>query len=114
MLTDSRSQGTADVTLVIVFFGAICYYYFGAIGAVLGALVATASLSKSKANVLFPLLAFIGLSWGAGDLLANSPGAIAGVVLATVLALWLEAGRKIRRRPRETEAPAELVDFGQS
>jgi hypothetical protein len=86
------------VTLVIVFFGATCYYYFGAIGAVLGVLVVTASLSKSKANVLFPLLALIGLSWGAGELLANSPGAIAGVVLATALAMWLEATGKIRHQ----------------
>ncbi len=86
------------MTLVIVFIGATCYYYFGAIGAVLGALVATASLSKSKANVLLPLLTLIGLSWGAGELLANRPGAIAGVVLATALALWLEAGRKIRHQ----------------
>lgn len=86
------------MTLVIVFIGATCYYYFGAIGAVLGALVATASLSKSKANVLLPLLTLIGLSWGAGELLASRSGAIAGVVLATALALWLEAGRKIRHQ----------------
>ncbi|HEY8129599.1 MAG TPA: hypothetical protein VIF39_12970 [Hyphomicrobium sp.] len=84
------------MTLVIVFIGATCYYYFGAIGAVLGALVATASLSKPKVDVLLPLLTLIGLSWGAGELLASRPGAIAGVVMATALALWLEAGRKIR------------------
>jgi hypothetical protein len=84
------------VTLVIVFICAICYYYFGAVGAVLGALVATASLSKSKANVLLPLLALIGLSWGAGELVASRPGAIVGVILATLLALWLEATGKFR------------------
>lgn len=85
------------MTLVIVFIGAICYYYFGAIGAVLSALVITSSLSKSRANVLIPLLAFIGLSWAAGEVVASHAGAVAGVILATALALWLDGGTKIRR-----------------
>ena len=92
MLTDSRSQGTADVTLVIVFIGAICDYYFGALGAVLGAFVVIASLSKEKANRSLPSLLLIGLSWIAGELLAEDCGAITGVLLATCLALWLESG----------------------
>jgi glucose uptake protein GlcU len=84
------------VTLVIVFIGSICYYYFGAVGAVLGALVITSSLSKSRANVLVPLLAIIGLSWAAGEVVASHTGAVAGVTLATALTLWLDGGRKIR------------------
>jgi hypothetical protein len=80
------------VTLVIVFIGAICDYYFGAAGAALSALVIIASLSKSKANALFPLLLLIGLSWGAGALVAGWAGAFVGISLATVLALWLETG----------------------
>jgi hypothetical protein len=104
VLTDSRSQGTADVTLVIVFIGAICDYYFGAVGAVLGALVVIASLSRTRADVLFPSLLMIGLSWAAGELVADSSGAITAVILATALALWLEGGGKIftlgSRRPQ--------------
>jgi hypothetical protein len=104
VLTDSRSQGTTDVTLVIVFIGAICDYYFGAVGAVLSALVVVASLSKSKANILFPSLLLIGLSWAAGTLVADGMGAIIGVVLATAFAFWLEIGTKIvipgSRRPQ--------------
>jgi glucose uptake protein GlcU len=83
------------VTLVIVFIGAICDYYFGAVGAVLGALVVIASLSKSKANVLLPSLLLIGLSWGAGALLADDAGAIVGVIAATALTLCLEKGPKL-------------------
>lgn len=84
------------MTLVfIVFVGAICDYYFGAIGAVLGALVIIASLSKARAVVLFPPLLLIAISWAAGTLLANNAGAVLGVVTATVLALWLEAGGKL-------------------
>jgi hypothetical protein len=82
------------VTLVIVIIGAICDYYFGAIGAVLGALVAIASLSKAKADLIFPSLLLIGLSWGAGQLLAGNFGALIGVVSATALALWFEIGRR--------------------
>lgn len=105
MLTDSRSQGTTGVTLVfIVFIGAICDYYFGAIGAILGALVIIASLSKAKASVVFPSLLLIAISWAAGTLLADSTGAILGVIAATALALWLEAGGKLaipgNRRPQ--------------
>lgn len=105
MLTDSRSQGTADVTLIIIVsIGAICDYYFGATGAVLGALVVIASLSKSKAGVLFPSLLLVGLSWGAGALLADATGAVVGVVSATALALWLNTGGGIvipgNRRPQ--------------
>ncbi|MBS0232469.1 MAG: hypothetical protein JSR99_03175 [Proteobacteria bacterium] len=85
------------MTLVIVFIGAICDYYFGAIGAVLGASVAVASLSKPKAGVIFPSLLLIGLSWGTGQLLAGNFGALVGVVAATVLALWLESGGKATR-----------------
>ena len=84
------------MTLVIVFIGAICHYYFGAIGAILGALVVTASLSKSKANAVLPSLAFIGLSWTAGGIIAGNAGALAGVAIATGLAHWVQAGRKIR------------------
>lgn len=102
--TDSRSQGTTDVTLVIVFIGSICDYYFGAAGAALSALVVIASLSKSKANSLFPLLLLIGISWGAGALMAGRGGALAGISLATILALWIETGGRpftaSARRPR--------------
>ena len=94
MLTDSRSQGTTDVTLVIVSIASICDYYFGAVGAVLSALVVVASLSKSKADILFPSLLLIGISWAAGALLADGTGALVGVILATALALWLESGAK--------------------
>lgn len=85
------------MTLVIVFIGAICDYYFGAIGAVLGASVAVASLSKPKAGLIFPSLLLIGLSWGTGQLLASNFGALVGVVSATVLALWLENGGRVAR-----------------
>ncbi len=92
------------MALVIVFIGAICDYYFGAVGAVLGASVVIASLSKKKVEVLLPSLLLIGLSWGAGALMADGVGAVAGVVLATALALWLESGAKIfipgSRRPQ--------------
>ena len=83
------------MTLVIVFIGMICNYYLGAVGAVLSALVLIASLPKSKADVIFPSLLMIGLSWGAGELLAGSPGGVTGVILATALACWLEFGGKI-------------------
>lgn len=82
------------VIVFIVFIGAICDYYFGATGAVLGALVAIASLSRAKANLILPSLLLIGLAWGAGQLLAGDLGAVIGVVLATALTLWLEAGGK--------------------
>jgi hypothetical protein len=105
VLTDSRSQGTTGVTLVfIVFIGAICDYYFGAIGALLGVLVVVASLSKAKASALFPSLLIIAIFWAAGTLLADDDGAVLGVVIATTLALWLEAGGKLaipgNRRPQ--------------
>ena len=91
------------MTLIIVFIGAICDYYLGAVGAVLGALVVVASLSKSKVEDLLPSLFLIALSWGVGALLADSTGALIGVVTATTLALWLETGRKFfnsgARRP---------------
>ncbi len=83
------------MTLVIVFIGAICDYYFGAIGAVLGALVIVASLSKTKVDALLPSLLLIGLSWGAGALIAGNAGAAVGVILATALAVWLETGSRI-------------------
>ncbi|HML30930.1 MAG TPA: hypothetical protein PKE16_19220 [Hyphomicrobium sp.] len=90
--------------VIIVSIGAICDHYFGAIGAVLGALVMIASLSKSKADVLFPSLLLVGLSWGAGTLLADATGAVIGVVSATAIALWLDAGGRIvilgNRRPQ--------------
>lgn len=92
------------MTLIIVVIGAICDYYFGAIGAVLGALVVVASLSKSKVEDLLPSLFLIALSWGAGALLADTTGALIGIVTATTLALWLEAGGKFvipgGRRPQ--------------
>ncbi len=92
------------MTLVIVFIGTICDYYFGAIGAVLGALVVIASLSKSKVDHLLPSLLLICLAWGAGALIADDTGAIIGVISATALTLWLEAGAKFivpgNRRPQ--------------
>jgi hypothetical protein len=92
------------VALVIVIIGAICNYYFGAIGAVLSALVVVASLSKSRANAILPSILLIGLSWWAGSLIADDYGAPIGVLLATAFALWLEARGKIVipgiRRPR--------------
>jgi len=94
------------VTLVIVFIGAICDYYFGAVGAVLGVLVVIASLSKTRANTLIPSLMLIGISWVAGELLADDAGAMIGVALATALAVWFEHGAKLfapgGRRPRMT------------
>ncbi|WP_045837285.1 hypothetical protein [Hyphomicrobium sp. 99] len=84
------------MTLVIVFIGAICYYYFGAIGAVLGALVITSSLSKSRADAILPSLAFIAFSWAAGNVIASNAGAAAGVIFATAVALWFEGGNKPR------------------
>ncbi|MBS0249848.1 MAG: hypothetical protein JSR78_02150 [Proteobacteria bacterium] len=84
------------MTLIfIVFIGAVCDYYFGAIGAILGALVIIASLSKAKASVLFPSLLIIAMSWTAGTMLADNNGAVLGVVAATAFALWLEAGGKL-------------------
>jgi hypothetical protein len=80
------------VTLVIVFIGAFCDYYFGAAGAALSALVVMATLSKSKADSLLPLLLLIGLSWAAGAIIAGSVGALAGISLATLLAFWFETG----------------------
>jgi hypothetical protein len=80
------------VTLVIVFIGAICDYYFGAVGAVLGASVGIASLSKPKADLVFPCLLLVGMSWAAGQLLAGGLGALIGVASATALALWIENG----------------------
>jgi hypothetical protein len=97
VLTDSLSKLATSVTLIIVFIGSICYYYFCVIGAVLGTFVATSSLSKSRANVLLPLLALIGSSWVAGEVVASRTGAIAGIALATTWALWLEGGRKFRQ-----------------
>jgi len=86
------------VTLVIVFIGAICYYYFGSIGAVLGALVITSALSKSRANAALPSLVLIGVSWAAGSAVAGNAGAVAGVVLATAVAIWFEGGEKRRHQ----------------
>ncbi|MFT3733268.1 MAG: hypothetical protein QM780_17930 [Hyphomicrobium sp.] len=92
------------MTLVIVFIGAICDYYFGAIGAVLSTLVVLASLSKAKADTVFPSVLLIGICWGAGTLLADTAGTVVGVSLATALTLWLESGAKIflpgTRRPQ--------------
>jgi len=84
------------VTLVIIFIGAICNYYFGTIGAVLGALVITSALSKSKANMVLPSLVLIGASWAAGSVIASNAGAIAAVILATAVAIWFEGGEKRR------------------
>jgi hypothetical protein len=90
--------------MVIVFIGAICDYYFGAIGAVLGALVMVAALSRAKANLILPSLLLVGLAWGAGQLLAGNFGALIGVVSATALAVWLEIGGRAftpgNRRPQ--------------
>ncbi len=88
------ASGTVDVTLLIVFIGMICDYYFGTAGAILGASVAIASLSKAKVELIFPSLLLIGSCWGAGQLLAGGMGGLIGVVLATFFALWLEKGVK--------------------
>lgn len=92
------------MTLIIVFIGAICDYYFGTIGAILGALVVIASLSKSKADGLFPSLLLIAFSWAAGALFFDTAGAVTGVIAATALAFWLETGAKLTipriRRPQ--------------
>lgn len=96
------------MTLVIVFIGAICDYYFGAVGAVLGALVVMASLSKSKANVLFPWVLLIGLCWVAGALVAGDEGAVFAIALATGLAFWFETGSKVFKsafRRRQMSVP---------
>lgn len=85
------------MTLLIVFIGMICDYYFGAAGAILGASVAIASLSKAKVDLIFPSLLLIGSGWGAGQLLAGGTGGLVGVVLATFLALWLEKGVRAPR-----------------
>lgn len=91
------------MTLVIVIIGAICDYYFGALGAVLGVSVAIASLSKPKADFVLPSILLVGMSWAAGWLLADGLGAVVGTVSATALALWLENGGRIAvpagRRP---------------
>ena len=84
------------MSLVIVFIGAICNYYFGAVGAVLGALVITSALSKSRANAVLPSLILIGVSWAAGGIVASGAGAVAGVILATAVATWFEGGEKRR------------------
>ena len=93
------------MTLLTVFIAATCYYYFGAIGALLGASVVLASLSKPKADILFPSIILIGLCAGAGALVDDGAGALVGGILATGLALWLEAGAKFtfphRRRRQE-------------
>lgn len=85
------------MTLLIVFIGMICDYYFGAAGAILGASVAIASLSKAKVDLIFPSLLLIGSCWGAGQLLAGGMGGFVGVVLATFFALWLEKGVRSTR-----------------
>lgn len=84
------------MTLLVVFIGMICDYYFGAAGAILGASVAIASLSKAKVDLIFPSLLLVGLCWGAGQLLAGGMGGFVGVVLATFFALWLEKDGRSR------------------
>jgi hypothetical protein len=102
------------VTVVIVLIAMISGYYFGALGAILGAVVVLASLSRRTAAAVLPSMLLIGLAWGAGCLVGGDFGGLIGAVIATALPLWLEsfarAAPRLRWLPDEPEPPDTTRD----
>jgi ascorbate-specific PTS system EIIC-type component UlaA len=88
------------VTVVIVLFATISGYYFGALGAILGAVVVLASLSRRTAAAVLPSMLLIGLAWGAGCIVGGDIGGMIGAVIATALAIWLESFARAAPRLR--------------